>query len=381
MKKLTIINDVHLGVSRVAGTTPNSALALKQTLVDNLEGFVKKLEDTDLAINGDLFDTFEVDSQTLLAAFGVFADYLSGDSANMLYLIAGNHDWSPKADKVSSFHLLAHFLKSMHPANVKVIDKGFTHLRDNIWAIPHCANQDLFELELAKAMQVQTDNGYILTHCNVIPPACHGKADHSLNLSLEQTQTLSSRFTVLNAHEHQHVFHDHGLGVHCLGNQWPSSVADCLSKGIAQSDGVKYSFFIDHEGVGRVPTWAAEDEFLVTDWSGLAEINPLTTTQKFIRVSGTATAGDAAQVVSAISKFRAKSDAFIITNGVKVEGSESMSASIEEALAEVKSFSIMSAIMEELEPAEAAVIRQIMDMEEPAAEAVAEEDDLSFLEE
>lgn len=130
-----------------------------------------------------------------------------------------------------------------------------------------------------------------------------------------------------------------------------------------------------------MPTWAAEDEFLVTDWSGLAEINPLTTTQKFIRVSGTATAGDAAQVVSAISKFRAKSDAFIITNGVKVEGSESMSASIEEALAEVKSFSIMSAIMEELEPAEAAVIRQIMDMEEPAAEAVAEEDDLSFLEE
>lgn len=352
MKPISIINDLHIGVKRSAGTTPTSAAALRSYLLDTF----RQLMDTqdDVVILGDLFDDFTVDASDFWTTFEILAEYLKGTGD--LTLVRGNHDWSPRADRKSSFDLLADILKHMRPTQVKVVREGLEHLQDDILIIPHMPNQDLFDLELDKAYE--RGGRYLLTHCNMMPPACYGKQDHSLSINEERAKQLAEKFVILNGHEHQHVFHSIGKGVHCLGNQVPSSIADCLGRGKAQANGVKLLTTItDDFGLSQTTVWRSTDDFWVVDWRDLGSV-PLDA--KFIRVEGEAEASEAALVVNAIAELRKFHDAFVIGNAVRVSGQEAISEETAQAFQSIKAFDVMEAILSELNKAERAKIEEIL---------------------
>lgn len=350
---MLILNDLHLGVRRSAGTTPASAEALRMEMH---RGFAEllALATGHVCILGDLFDEFTVESFDLITTFHTLADWLNTGTGNLI-LVRGNHDWHPSGTKVSSFDLLADLLGRMYGARVSAIRDGATSVGENIIVVPHMPNQDLFDMELDAVMD--RDGQYLLTHCNIMPPACHGKRDHSLTIGEERAKQLTERFTILNAHEHQHYFHHLGRGIHCLGNQIPSSVADCMAKGHAQGDGIKYAYEITDQGVVRHPVWSALESFAVVDWRDLDTSDP---DRDFIRVEGDATAAEAARVVDAIAKFRSKSRAFVVSNAVRTEGQ----AGVEEAAAatfdSLQAFDVVGALLAELEPAERKVIEEIL---------------------
>ena len=351
MKPLQIINDIHIGVKRSAGTTPNSAAALRKYILDS---FAKLLPaDKDVLILGDLFDEFVVDIVDFWETFSILSAWLS-IHGNHLTLVRGNHDWSPKASAKSSFDLLADLLLHVYD-RVTVVRDGVMDIGNGVVVVPHVANQDCFELELDRA--VAMGGIYLLTHCNLIPPACHGRHDHSLTIDEDRAIVLSKQLVILNAHEHQHITYDLGKGIHCLGNQIPSSIADCLSKGRHQQDGIKYVTVIEPDmGLSKIPVWDAFGEFAIVDWRDVESAPDV----QFIRVSGSAKAEEAALVVDAIAKLRSTSSAFVISNAVQVEGQEGIEEAAAATYESIKVFDVMSALLGELEPAERKVIEEVM---------------------
>ena len=100
-------------------------------------------------------------------------------------------------------------------------------------------------------------------------------------------------------------------------NQVPSSVSDCLGgqdKEILQilTDG---SYSLD-------TCWQPEGDFAHIDWRSLAtaEADGLVNTARFLRVTGTAKADEAAAVATTIARFRSTAKALVITNAVQIEG-------------------------------------------------------------
>ena len=160
---------------------------------------------------------------------------------------------------------------------------------------------------------------------------------------------------LLFAHEHHHrreIPHGtpaDGGSVVCLGNQIPTSVSDVLGR----AD--KFYWELWEEGLRKHRFWEAKDNYAELDWRSLPQDSPA----KFIRVVGDAVNAEAAQVIDAIHRFRQKSNAFVITNAVKIEGIadiESLPATFEAA----KKFDVMEFVYGQLNEAEAEVIRGIV---------------------
>jgi metallophosphoesterase superfamily enzyme len=57
-----VINDLHIGVNRAGGTTPQSQAALRDYLRNGLGATHFNKEDEFVIVNGDLFDSFTVDT-------------------------------------------------------------------------------------------------------------------------------------------------------------------------------------------------------------------------------------------------------------------------------------------------------------------------------
>ena len=351
MKPLLILNDCHIGVKRSAGTTPASALALRRYLLDSFRSLLP--DDKDVLVLGDLFDDFVVDQADFWETFLILSEWLR--KGNHLTLTRGNHDWSPRANAKSSFDLLADLLSHVYD-NVTVVRDGLTDLGNGILVIPHMPNQDLFDLELDKA---EASTGlYLLTHCNMMPPACHGRQDHSLTIDEDRAIRLSKKFILLNAHEHQHIDYDLGKGIYCLGNQTPSSISDCLSKGRHQQDGCKYAMVVQPDmGRSLIPTWKSGDDFVRKDWRDLDDVSE---GFRFIRVEGRASAEEASLVVDAIARLRARHSAYVISNAVQVDGQEGVEEAAESTYAAIKVFDVMGALLNELEEDERKVIKEVM---------------------
>lgn len=350
---MLIINDLHLGAVRKGGTTPATQVATRNYLQDSLRAFILATEDHHIVINGDLFDTFTVEHAEVVAAYTTLSSWLSRDDRNTLTLIQGNHDANPRGDKLSSFHLLCHFLVAHFGAHVvRVIDKGFTQVESGIHAIPHMPNQDLFDMEIDKAVEAACGK-YLLLHCNYCSTFAE-HSDHSLNLSAAQVTALADAgWHLILGHEHQARSLPHAT---IVGNQWPSSISDCLSHGSAQKDGKKGALRIADGELVKLPTWSALNDYIEMDWRELdAEAS-----QRFIRITGDASSAEAEAAMTAIARFRQKSPALIVGNAVKVEGVsaiEGFEGSIQES---VKSFDVLSALLAELTPPEAEVVRGLM---------------------
>lgn len=323
---LTIINDLHLGVIRSAGTTPGSALALREWMLDQFD-IMLDATNNDLLILGDLFDTYHIPMTDLLRVYQSLSNWL--DRGHVLHLVPGNHDLSTDSTKMSSFQFLG---KLLEPREAFYYTKGKKVLgHDNMYVIPHMPNQDLFDMELAKVPECE----YLLVHCNYNNNFAK-ESDHSLNLSSEQVRECKAK-QILFAHEHaRRRINDK---VYILGNSVPSSISDCL-------DGRdKCIHTLESNSIERTSTFINESPtgYREMDWR-----NPVDSEALFIRFIGTCTAQEAAQAADVIARYRRGSAAFVVGNAVKVQTAEGQAELEVASLEAVTGFDVMAALKEYL---------------------------------
>jgi len=330
---MIVINDLHLGVSRMAGTTPASAQALKKWQMGELASFLVAVND-DLLIAGDLFDGFDIPNADLLDTYQLLSEWLK--KGFKLVSMRGNHDASNDSSKLSSFDLLGALLSS-NP-NVKFMSEpGWA--AEGIYCIPHLLNQDRFDDALSKVPKCV----YCVLHCNVDNNFAK-EADHSLNISKQQLAALPAD-TVYVAHEHNsRVYHEAFIG----GVQWPTSVSDCLDR----KD--KYAYTLNADGISSpIITWV-KDSYVELDWR-----NPIKSEAQFIRFVGHAKPVEAADMANTIARYRRESQAFVITNGVKVSESEEMAELALSSLEAIKGFDVMEALKKLLTAEENQIIESL----------------------
>lgn len=344
-----IINDLHIGARRTGGTTPASREALRDYLLTRIQELFDQAVRSNqghVVIAGDLFDDFEVDTRDFIAAYQILSGWLAGPCRS-LTLIAGNHDHSPRGSKMSSFHALAEILVSAFGNRVHVLPIGRHGWVDptlGVYAVAHCPNQDLFDQALS---EVPAGVKWLLLHAN-LDNNFAVESDHSLNVSAEQAKAFNDAGTALVfAHEHQARTGADGWLV-VMGNQVPTSIADCLG------NNEKFAHVIDEGGLRQLQVWSARDSFVDVPWHDLAGAEG-----QFIRVSGTATAAQASDVVNTIAAFRQRSDAFVVSNAVRVEGIVDVQ-DLPEKFEAAKVFDVMEFILSHLDADEAEVVKGLL---------------------
>ena len=321
---LRVLNDVHIGAIRSAGTTAKSQLQLRSHI---LQRFKKLLPDEgDLLINGDLFDSFSAPMADVLCTFETLADWLYEHPKARLYNSAGNHDLSKTNTVMSSFQFLGKLLS-------RLFSERYIHIEQPTeipygYVIPHLANQELFNQALSAVPAVSR----LFLHCNLGNKFAE-TADQSLNLSMVVLDSSPCESVILG-HEHKHRIVGRALVV---GNQIPTSVADWSG-----SDTDKY-----YAEIGSAVTLhlcsKKEQEFAQVNWN---ELDAAPINRSFVQVTGDARADQAFEVVSAINKFRKVSEAFVVANAVSVTADDGnvFSANLES----VKAFSILQSLKESL---------------------------------
>lgn len=357
---MLIINDTHLGVSRKGGTTPQSRQQLRDYTLAAFEELLYSGGDMPLSvlIAGDLFDAFTVDTRDVIAVYEIIYGAFDRGMLKDLTLMSGNHDASAKGEKVSSFHLLAHFLRQMFPAQVRIVDHddGLAYLGSagqfELWAIAHQLNQDLFDQRVQDVLGLEPAEGIkpcLILHCN-IKNSFAQEADHSLNLSGEQLDTLMrAGWHVICAHEHQQRTLRSGRLI-VPGNQIPTSVADLLG-----CDG-KYLVEVGESlELKRLPMPA--NFFVQTDWR---DIN-VPDDARFVRVVGDATSAEAAQALDTVAHLRQRHDAFVVANAVKIEGLLEMDTLAEMSLEQISAFNVLENLLEELSAPEGELVKELLE--------------------
>jgi DNA repair exonuclease SbcCD nuclease subunit len=341
---LTIVSDWHLGAVRSGGTTPATAYQLRQDLLANGEEI---LYDTsgDLLINGDLFDGPDINKADLLRALQIFGDWLQRNPGSMLLAANGNHDLAKSSLTFSAYQFFVALLIEMYgPERVKHITEGTYIKKYDTYVIPHVANSDLFDLEISRVPSCT----YLCVHANY-DNGFAVESDHSLNMSQEQAQAVPAEHIIFG-HEHQ-ARTELGGKVVIVGNQFPSSVSDCLN-----NERKQYARISD-EGLVFETSWASSGDFAEIDWRELED-----TGARFIRVVGNATAAEAGAAVTAISRFRNTSKALVITNAVKVQGVDD-AAQLVLSHEQITSFNVRDALREYLTDDENQKIDSLKELE------------------
>jgi DNA repair exonuclease SbcCD nuclease subunit len=346
-RPLTVINDCHVGAIRSGGTTPVTAFALRQWVLQQFASLLQQASGSDLLINGDLFDTENIPYGDLLEVLTLLTNWMIENPDSKLYLPPGNHDLSKTLTTMSSQQFLTKVLGSLLGDRVIYSLTGFDIevAGHRGWVIPHVPNQELFNLELERVPAVK----YLFVHCNFDNKFAL-QADHSLNMSKEQAEACPAE-TIVFGHEHQKKMALVGK-VQITGNQFPTSVADCIG------NSKKVMMVIDKDGFHWQETWNIEGSFVRADWRTLLQ-EPLD--GQFIRVEGDASASEAPAVVQAISKLRKVHNAFVITNAVTIEGRQQDTSM---QMEQVQNFNVMDALMKllgEKNPAWAAKVKEIVE--------------------
>ncbi len=231
---------------------------------------------------------------------------------------------------------------------MQVFDEGFDRITSGVYCIPHMPNQALFDSEIQNAVATQGNDRYLLLHCNY-KNTFADHSDHSLNLSDDQVGALmEAGWTLIIGHEHI-GYSLRGGRVLVVGNQFPSSVSDCLGNETKHAVRLKYT------GLEMVKTWSRDGFYLEVDWRQIEGAGA-----DFIRVTGEATSAEAAEVIKAISTLRQGSDAFVIGNAVKVAGHDMSGEKAAESIENLKAFDVMGAIMAELSEQEQEVVKGLM---------------------
>lgn len=343
----TIINDTHIGVERQAGATPASREKLKETLRESFNHLLKEAEG-DVIHAGDLFDTTDVDNAEMVAVYQILHSWLL-TTGKKYYAFKANHDDHPRGHKVSSWELLHKVLKSIFPDQVFLIRDKLTNIAPNVWGIGHCPNQDLFDIELDKALKLE--NSVLVFHANYDNHFAE-QSDQSLNVSKEWAQKFVARGNLLvGAHEHQRR-EELGGKVVMMGNQFPSSISDCLGNDF------KYYHTLDgttlelkeHELI------SIDKLYVDVDWQDLKSV----TGKGFVRVSGKATFNQASDVLNVIAKFRQESSAYVVSNAVEIEGIASMDDVQGASLEQIRGFNVQEALFELLTEQEKQTVNELL---------------------
>ncbi len=307
--KTLIINDLHLGVKRQAGTTKKSREALEDWQLREFKKLLLIPHDN-LIILGDLFDKRNVEEHVMKRVIKL----LTKESC---VVIAGNHDLGGCEDHTMSS---AEFVTELSGA--RFVTESMQYM-ENLWLVPHMHSQDEFD----KAVQGCPDDSVMLTHCNIDSPFAHG--DHSLNLSLQQIKDLEDRnVDIISGHEHsQRQYHDCTV----IGCQIPTSIADCLGRDkrcLILEDGVLTSHI----------TWTANENYY--------EGNDIPTKHyDFINITGECELSEYPAIVKSVADLRRISDAFIVKNSVKVKEFEA-----DTSAEEITRFNITDMLLEEIHP-------------------------------
>ena len=355
---MIILNDLHLGCVRRGGVTPSSQEALRTYIFEQFNALLEKANGHDLCLLGDIFDDFEVSPRDWLQAYFMLEAWCRKNRQYKCILVAGNHDVSAKGTRVSTFEALTSVLVLQHN-NVCVVGIDDAHFYNgNTWIVAHHRNQDVFDLHLNKVLEGVQPGDFVLLHANY-----HNKwaeqADHSLNVSEDVALKFTEKgVTLIHAHEHQsrteipHGTPAHGGTVVCLGNQIVTSISDCLG-----SDR-KFYWELKDGRLQKQVCWTHGGLFgyQALDWQHLDEASE---SAKFIRIVGDATNAEAAQVIDAIHKFRQRSQAFVVTNAVKIDGIAEM-GDLPATFEVAKKFDVMEFVYKKLDEAESEVIRGIV---------------------
>ena len=332
--KLTILNDVHIGVTRNAGTTPASQQALREYIRHRFEELLPK--QGDLMILGDLFDTSNVPMLEVLETYKVLTSWLGASQAK-LYNVAGNHDLSKTSSILSSFQFLGALLSMSHPERYVHIERPT--LTPYGYVIPHLTNQQVFNAVLNGVSAVDR----LFVHVN-IDNQFAAQSDHSLNLSAEQIEKLPVQ-QIICAHEH----HKRHLGkVVIPGNQVAGSVADWLG---GQD---KYMAVIENGNLDLVTTSRRADEYEEISWDSIPE----TTDTRFVRVVGQVPAESMSAVLSSINKLRLLSKSLIVSNATTVETADG-NVVFSDSRETVNSFSLLGTLRKHLSPAEIQILESL----------------------
>lgn len=347
-----VINDLHLGVQRQAGTTIESGEALREYGHQMHEDLLRNAESVgaDVIVNGDLTDTFDIQLGQALEVYRVADDFLARTQSK-LYWSLGNHDLSKDSSKLGTVSFIGALLSSKYPDRFMLISEP-TMIPHNVYIIPHLRNQDLFDLALS---QVPDGTEYLLLHCNFDNKFAMA-ADNSLNITREQVRGFKDRgMVVVLGHEHQGrtAFGDKLV---ITGNQFPSSVSDCMAHGDGQKEGVKYLLQIGEDTHRLSSCWWAKGSFLDIDWRNTDGWED----RQFIRVSGKATAEEADAVLRIISGIRSKSKAFVVANAVQISASDSLD-DLADSVEDIRKIDVMQMLIEQLTDEQAAVVRTLLE--------------------
>lgn len=330
---LTVLNDTHIAVLRSAGTTPASQWELRQYVLARFKFLLPT--HGDLLINGDLLDSMSVPVYDVLEVYKTLVSWLQANPSSRLYISAGNHDHSRTSSTLSSFQFLGKLLAMASDRYIHIEAPTVTHYG---YVIPHLPNQGSFDEAL---LAIPAGTKVLFLHCNV----CNFHAvnsDQSLNISQEQLEALTVDYVIVG---HEHKMRRLGK-VYIPGAQIATSVSDCT--------GVTQRWFATiSDGQVTLNPLDCSGEYAEVDWRNIG--NP---TAKFIRCIGTATVMEAAAVVTAISRLRQNSEAFVITNAVQIE-IEGGSSVFEDSLETVQQFSVMNALRELLSVEEMAILESL----------------------
>jgi DNA repair exonuclease SbcCD nuclease subunit len=232
---LTFYTDPHLGLSRAGNTTPRSSENLRQALLDQALQIVKR-PGRKICL-GDMFDTFSNSEEVLESVLPVISQ--------TTLVLSGNHDVVNQAGKVGSLQMLdrayqrltgaghclfAYFGKPM--AFSWAIPEEDVHLV----AVPHVANQSLFEESLNTAKDTKINRGHggaiLLLHCNY-DLSEQWATETSLNLTPDKAEQLLETFDyIMLGHEHAPAEYLDGRVI-VLGNTMPTGLGDISDKRIA----------------------------------------------------------------------------------------------------------------------------------------------------
>jgi len=286
-----ILNDLHAGLKRKTGVTQTSLKDFHSWQVNILIKAIEKHGYMTLIILGDLFDGHDVSYQSVFRIYNALMNH-----TGKIILVAGNHDLSKNTEKLSAFEFLCKLLPNAATVTTP------HDLEAGCRIIPHVANQKLFDAHVDEAIS----NGIttLLCHCNY-DNGFTVESDHSLNLTKEQ----AARFDhVIMGHEHNKRDLS---GIDILGSPMPCTIAECsVAKGFHTWEGPSHELKF-HE------VWNPEAAVEI-DWRETLSLESIPPDIDFVRVTGKATAEEAATVTDLVAKLRASISAYMITNSVKI---------------------------------------------------------------
>lgn len=285
MTNYLIVSDLHLGLKRKAGATPQSMAAYADQQFITADMVLREHPAQHLLITGDLFAAGQVDYATLWRAAELLRAW-GGD----IYCLQGNHDIIRDRTQMPALRFLAKLLRP----RFHLIDEP-TMITEEIAVVPHLPNQEAYDAAISDAA---VDALILVTHANYENPFAQGQ-DHSLNLTADQAAQFE---LVLNGHEH---LPRQVRNVQMLGSLYPCQPAE------ARDD--HWAWLWDGQGA-PTPVLSYTPSYEEQDWRELGPPNSL-----FLRVTGEAEAGEAAVVIQLVSQFRqAYPEVFMIANAVKV---------------------------------------------------------------